>query len=187
MSKKVDTMRCKTVQKRLDRFVRRELEPRLQAAIEVHLEQCDVCRQHLAQEERLTAILKNTAEPPALPKGLEDRIIEAARRRQSEYVVAGPASGSPSSKRSWNRKKGWRALVPSSTRTAQATVLASGILLGILMGQQTWHSVHSSISLPASQNDPRTAYRLDCLSDAPDGSLAESFLVLTATSSSREP
>ena len=179
-------MRCKIVQKQLDRFVRGELTPQEQTAIETHLEQCEACRQCLAREERLTTVLKTVPEPPALPEGFEGRVMEAARRRQAEYVEVRQASGPSSSKRSWRRKRGWRAFVPSGIQTVQATVLSVGVLLGILMGQQTWQSLHPSGSVTTNPNDPRTAYHLDYLSDAPDGSLAESFLVLTASSGPKE-
>lgn len=179
-------MRCKTVQKRLDRLVRRELAPQVQAAIETHLEQCEVCRQCLAREKNLMAVLQTFSESPTLPEGFEDRVIEAARQRQGKYAVVGSASGLSSSKRPWHREKRWRALVPFGTRTVQATVLSAGVLLGILMGQQTWQSVHPSHGATSNQNDSNTAYHIDYLSDAPDGSLAESFLMLTASSSPRE-
>lgn len=178
-------MRCKTVQKQLDRFVRGELASQEQATIETHLALCEACRQCLAREERLTTVLKTVHEPPALPEGFEGRVMEAARRRQKEYVVVGQAASSKRSGRS-QKGRGWRALVPSGIQIVQATVLSVGVLLGILMGQQTWQSVHPTGNVAANQNDPRTAYRLDCLSDAPDGSLAESFLMLTASSDPSE-
>ena len=178
-------MRCKTVQKQLDRFVRGELTPQKQTAIETHLTQCEVCRQCLAREKILTTVLQTLPEPPALPEGFEGRVMEAARRSQTEYVVVGQASSSKRLERS-PKGRGWRALVPSGIQTVQATVLSAGVLLGILMGQQTWQSVHPSSGAAASQNDPRTAYHLDYLSDAPDGSLAESFLMLTASSDPSE-
>jgi predicted anti-sigma-YlaC factor YlaD len=173
-------MQCKAVQKQFDRFVRGELAPQEQSTIKTHLEQCEACRQCLVREERLTMVLKTVPEPPALPDGFEGRVVEAARQRQTEYIVVGQVSSSKRSRPSQNGR-GWRALVPSGIQTVQATVLTVGVLLGILMGQQTWQSVHPSSSAAANQNDPQAAYHLDCLNDAPDGSLAESFLTLTAS------
>ena len=61
----------------------------------------------------------------------------------------------------------------------QAAVLAGGLLIGVLMGQQTWRSAHPSIPPWPVESDPFAVYQLDYLADAPGGSLAESYLTLT--------
>jgi hypothetical protein len=49
------------------------------------------------------------------------------------------------------------------------------------MGQQTWRSAHSSIPQQPVQPDPVSVYELDYLTDAPGGSLVQSYLTLTKT------
>jgi hypothetical protein len=70
-------------------------------------------------------------------------------------------------------------LVAVGRKAAQAAAIAGGLLIGILMGQQAWRSAHSSIAQQATQPDPVAVYRLDYLTDAPDGSLVQSYLALT--------
>jgi hypothetical protein len=47
------------------------------------------------------------------------------------------------------------------------------------MGQQTWRSAHWSIPQQTIAPDPVAVYELDYLTDAPGGSLAQSYLMLT--------
>ncbi|OHB68943.1 MAG: hypothetical protein A2V70_09680 [Planctomycetes bacterium RBG_13_63_9] len=165
-------MRCNTVRKKLDHFARQELAPRLRASIEAHLSQCPDCRGHLARQERLAALLENIPEPPSVPEGFGDRLMAAARQRQAGRPVPG-----------FRRRIGWRwASVPLGEHAARAAVLAGGLLVGVLMGQQTWQSVHTAGARQTSQADPLAVYAMDSLSDAPGGSLAESYLALTTTS-----
>lgn len=166
-------MRCNTVRNNLDRFARQELAPRLRESVEVHLRECADCRRHLAWQERLASILAITPEPPAVPDGFGDRLMAAARQRK--------AASRPVPE--LRRRVGWlRPSVPFGAQAARAAVLAGGLLLGVVMGQQTWQSVHPGGTQQASQTNPLAVYELDYLSDAPGGSLAQSYLMLTATS-----
>lgn len=166
-------MRCDTVRKKLDRFAQQELAPRLRESVEAHLRECAGCRRHLAREERLAAVLASVPEPPAVPEGFGDRLMAAARRRQ--------AASRPVPE--LRRRVGWlRPSVPFGAQAAQAAVLAGGLLLGVVMGQQAWQSVHPAGTQQTSQADPLAVFELDYLSDAPGGSLAESYLTLTTAS-----
>ena len=165
-------MRCDTVQKKLDRFARQELAPRLRESVEAHLRECEDCRRHLARQERLEAVLTSVSEPPAVPEGFGDRLMTAARQRQAARRPV------PELRLLGQR---WPS-VPFGTRVAQTAVLAGGLLLGVIMGQQTWQSVHPATTKQTSQADPLAAYELDYLGDAPGGSLAQSYLMLTAAS-----
>jgi hypothetical protein len=100
--------------------------------------------------------------------------MAAARERQA---VRRPVPGVPGSL--------WRLhwLSPSASvgrKAAQAAALAGGLLIGLLMGQQTWRSVHPSMPQQMRQPDPVSVYQLDYLTDAPGGSLAQSYLTLTS-------
>jgi anti-sigma factor RsiW len=163
-------MRCKTVRDKLDCLSRQELAPRMRSRIEAHLIACAACRRHLAGQERLAVLLTSLPEPPAVPEGFGDRLIVAARERQA---VRRPVPGSL-----WRLR--WL-LPPISVgrKVAQAVALAGGLLIGVLMGQQTWRSAHQSVTQPTIEPDPVAVYQLDYLTDAPGGSLAQSYLSLT--------
>lgn len=165
-------MHCDSVRKKLDRFVRQEVAPRLRASIEGHLSECPDCRAYLARQERLAALLEDTPKPPILPEGFGNRLMAAARQRQASRPLPGL----------WRRISRQWASVPFSEHAARAAVLAAGLLVGVLMGQQTWQSVHAAGGRQTSQADLLAVYAVDSLSDAPGGSLAESYLVLTTTS-----
>jgi len=49
--------------------------------------------------------------------------------------------------------------------------------------RQTWRSAHPSLPQQTMHADPVAVYHLDYLTDAPGGSLAQSFLSLTGTPS----
>jgi anti-sigma factor RsiW len=163
-------MRCKTVRNKLDRSIRQQLTPRARDRIEAHLSVCADCRRHFAAQERLAVLLTSQPKPPAVPDGFGDRLMAMARQRQAGRQAA-PAS-------LWRRR--W--LSPSASvgrKAAQAVAIAGGLLIGVLMGQQTWRSAHSSIPQQAVQPDPVAVYELDYLTDAPGGSLVQSYLTLT--------
>ncbi len=165
-------MRCQAVRNKLDRFARQELAPRTFNRVEAHLRDCAACRRHLARQERLTKLLTGLPQPPALAEAFGDRLMAAARQRQAaRRSVPGSL---------WRRR--WS--LPSAAvgaKAAQAAALACGLVIGVLMGQQTWRSAHPSIPQPATPTDPVAVYQLDYLTDAPGGSLAQSFLSLTGT------
>ena len=163
-------MRCKTVRNKLDRFSRQELMPRARDRIEAHLSVCADCRQHFAAQERLAVLLTSQPKPPAVPRGFGDRLMAAARQRKAgRQVVPGSL---------WRLR--WLSPPASVGRKAAQTVaIAGGLLIGVLMGQQTWRSAHSSIPQQTVQPDPVAVYQLDYLTDAPGGSLAQSYLTLT--------
>ena len=163
-------MRCKAVRNKLDRLSRQELAPRMRECVEAHLIACADCRRHLAAQERLAVLLASLPKPPAVPEGFGDRLAAAASQRQAERQSI-PGS-------LWRLR--W--LSPRASvgrKAAQAVALAGGLLIGVLMGQQTWRSAHSSITQPTIEPDPVAVYQLDYLTDAPGGSLAQSYLSLT--------
>lgn len=163
-------MRCAAVRNELDRLARQELMPRTRERIEAHLSACADCRQHLARQDRLAVLLTSLPKPPAFPEGFGDRLMASARERQA---ARRPVPGSL-----WRRR--WLLLrAPVGRKAAQAAALAGGLLIGVFMGQQTWRSAHSSIPQQTIEPDPVAVYQLDYLTDAPGGSLAQSYLTLT--------
>ena len=163
-------MRCSTVRKKLDPYALQEVAPRVRASIEAHLSECPDCQAYLVRQERLASLLEDVPKPPGVPENFGDRLMAAARQRQAGRPV-------PDSRRRVGRR--W-VPVPLGEYVARAAVLATGLLVGVLMGQQTWQSVHAAGARQTSQADPLATYA-DSLSDTPSGSLAESYLALTTT------
>ena len=163
-------MRCKAVRNKLDRFSRQELTPRMRDRVEAHLSDCADCRRHFAAQERLAVLLTRQPKPPAVLEGFGDRLMAAARERQA---------GRQSMPGSLWRLRWLSPPASVGRKAAQAVAIAGGLLIGVLMGQQTWRSAHSSISQHTTQPDPVAVYELDYLTDAPSGSLAQSYLTLT--------
>lgn len=163
-------MRCDVVRKNLDRLARQELAPSEREPIEAHLSQCADCRRERDRQEQLATLLKSVPEPPAVPEGFADRLLVAVRQRQAEQQST-PAS---------RRRVHW-AVTPGVIRqkVTQLAVLAGGLLIGMLMGQQTWESIHPSSMQGARRAAPVAADELDYLTDVPGGSLAESYLMMT--------
>jgi anti-sigma factor RsiW len=167
-------MRCKSVQSKLDLFLAEELTATGRKQVEAHLQSCDDCRAELARLKQLLALLKSDSAIPPVPEGFSSRLMAKASQRLAAHQ---PPETVPSSVRRW-----WTSV--SFPKLAEAAaILAAGLLIGVLMGQQTWRSAHPSTPQRAPQADPLAVYDLDYLSDAPGGSLAESFLTLTGGSS----
>lgn len=167
-------MRCKTIQKKLDLFLAEELTATDRKRVEVHLQSCADCRAELARLRQLLLLLKGDSAVPPVPEGFANRLMAKAKQR---LAARQPPETVPSSIRRW-----W-ASVSFPKLAEAAAMLAAGLLIGAFIGQQTWHSAHPSTTREAMQADPSAVYELDYLSDAPGGSLAESFLTLTAGAS----
>jgi anti-sigma factor RsiW len=168
-------MRCKTIQKKLALYLAEELTASDQRQIEAHLRSCPVCRDELARVRQLLALLKSDSMIPPVPEGFTSRLMVKARQRLA-------ARQPPEMPVPWSIRRWWTS-VSLPLRVEAAAMLAAGLLIGVLMGQQTWHSTHRSTPHRATQADPLAVYELDYLSDAPGGSLVESFLTLTGGSS----
>ena len=67
--------------------------------------------------------------------------------------------------------------------------VSAGLLLGLVLGQQTWRHVTSSkVSEPGTAAvDTEAAYSLDYLSGTPRGSFTETYLSLTSAVTDQEP
>jgi hypothetical protein len=116
--------------------------------------------------------LTSASELPSVPHGFAERLILAGRARQAAQRPM-PAS-------LW-RLHWLRPSVSVGRSAAQTAVLAGGLLLGVLMGQQSWRSTHSANPRQTTQADPVAVYELDYLTNAPGDSLAGTYLTLMAT------
>ena len=163
-------MRCEQVQQKLDAYEANELTAGVREQVANHLTACDACRQALARQRELVALLRGVAAPP-VPDGFRAQLMAAARERLSarERPVTAPASP-------WR----WWVSVSVPMRLAAAAVLALSLSLGALMGLDTARGFSPAPSTGAQvvQADPTAVYNLDSLADAPSGSLAEAYLTL---------
>jgi len=163
-------MRCKTIQQKLDLFLAEELTATGRKQVEAHLQSCADCRAELARLKQLLALLKGDAALPPVPEGFSSRLMAKAKER---LAARRPPETVPSSLRRW-----WTS-VSFPTRAEAAAMLAAGLLIGVFLGQQTWHSARPSTPQQAAQADPLTAYAFDYLGDGPSDSLAGAYLALT--------
>jgi anti-sigma factor RsiW len=166
-------MRCKTVQGKLDLYLAEELATADQRQVEAHLRSCPDCRAESVRLRELVTLLKGDTAVPPVPEGFSSRVVaKASERLAARQPSEMPVPGSI---------RRWWASVSFPMRAEAAAVLAAGLLIGVLMGQQTWRSVHPSMPQGATQADVSAIYELDYLSDAPAGSLSQAYLALTRT------
>ena len=164
-------MCCRTVERKLNAFLDAELPAAERARVEAHLRECASCRQALDQLRRVAAALAQAPAPPPVPDGFAERLMARAARRAEQ------ASHRPVVVRLW----------PSfslAMRVAAAAMLALGIGLGALMGWDMSRTPSKPSQLAAAA-DPNAVYRLDYLSEAPDGSLAGVYLTLASAANGR--
>ena len=139
--------------------------------MERHLAQCRSCQGALESFRRLERALRVVEVPPA-PPNLAWQIMAKARERQNaqtEQRVIRLERRLPTSR-------------PWAFRIAAAAVLVFGLALGSYMGWSGGRSMpQAATARMAAQADPLDAYNLDYLGDAPDGSLAGSYLALASS------
>jgi len=158
-------MRCQTVQDNLNAYVRGKMRPDERSVMAAHLRNCPACRAALGELDPVATELVLGQTPP-VPHGFAMRVMAAARRRQAAEVSVG-----------WNPLRWWR-LTSAPMHAAAAAVLVIGLTVGSVLG---WTSAPSAGQAPAvAQVDPLETYDLDYLGDAPEGSIADSYLVLVS-------
>jgi anti-sigma factor RsiW len=162
-------MKCQTVRTKLDVYITQGLAMPVREAVAAHLRTCSQCRQELVGLEQLAALLKRDVAIPPVPEGLSHRVMAAAQQRLS-------ARQSPETV-PWNIRRWWFSF-SFPMRVAGPAALAAGLLMGILMGRQTWQSINVSTAQQSRQADISAIYELDYLTDAPNGSLTETYLSL---------
>ena len=158
-------MRCEDVRAKLDAYLAGELPVGTSGSIDAHLRDCRACREALGRLQQVIGLLKQPQTPP-VPEGFAERVMLAARQRQTAR---------PAPILLWN-PLAWRLSAPM--RVAAAAILIVGLGLGILMGHGAWRG--PSPAKAVAQADPLAIYNLDYLTDAPNGSLAQSYLALVS-------
>jgi hypothetical protein len=129
----------------------------------------------LSRQMKLSSLLTNTDTLPT-PMGFADRVVARAgsrKNQQSAAIIHGPLR--------------WWKTATISMRGAIAAILIIGLLIGFTMGRSVFLApMTKAIVQTFSQSDPITQYNLDYLSDAPTGSLAESYLDLISSPDKKE-
>lgn len=163
-------MRCRIVQEKLDAYLAEGLRATDQRQVEAHLRSCPVCRDELVRLKQLLALLKSDSAIPPVPDGFSSRLMAKARQRLA-------ACQPPEMSVPWSIRRWWTSVF-FPMRAEVAATLAAGLLIGVFLGQQTWHSAHPSNPQQATQADPLAVYELDYLTNAPGDSLAGTYLAL---------
>jgi anti-sigma-K factor RskA len=94
------------------------------ASLDRHLEDCDRCRQDLAQLKQAADVLPAAATPVKPPAELRSRIIAIVDAEAELLHAAGPAADRPPSRR-WDRWRGW---------TARPAFAAGSIAAALVVG-----------------------------------------------------
>jgi anti-sigma factor RsiW len=163
----------------MDRYVIEGLPPEERCSFEIHVKDCQDCRQQLASLRQLLAVLQSDALPP-VPAALTDRVMTRAHR---EVQAPAPSfRGARLSLRSW-----WGDLGAARVASGIAAV-AAGLLIGLVLGEQSWQQVRGSrvVGRPAAQMESVTAESLDYLTGFPGNSFSESYLSLIDVANARE-
>jgi anti-sigma factor RsiW len=163
-------MRCEKVRLKIDPYVSGELAPQARIVVEEHLKACAGCQRAVESARRLI-VLGRTSPTPPVPNGFADRIMALARQRTAHPSPAAAA---------WSFPAWWRT-VSMPVRAAAAAVLVIGLASGALMGWNTWRPLAAPPTQAVSQANPLAPYNVDYLTDAPDGSLAQSYLALVSS------
>lgn len=168
--------RCNRARTLMDRYVTEGLPAEQRERFEAHLRECPECRRQLKDLQRLVASLRRVPAPP-VPKGFVERVMARARLEKDEHGVETPAS--IPSREEQGRMPRWINAVAA---------VAAGVVLGLLLGQQTWRQGVSEgrSRQPNARVDTKTIYSLDYLSGTPSGSFTERYLSLTGMSNDQE-
>ena len=164
-------MRCSEVQQKLDLFATQELTHSVRERIEDHLESCAECREALAKLRRFEDLLTVSPAPP-VPDGFAARVVAGAKERQAIVNRMGRMPRV-------SLRSRWKGLEFSA---GTAAALATGLMLGLFMGHQTWRAAVHHEQAPAAQAvDPLAASGFEYLVEPNGDSLAQTYLGLTAT------
>lgn len=162
-------MRCQIIRRHLDMYCAGEIQLKLHVKVENHLQACDDCRKALRRQNTIAAIFRQLP-TPSVPADFAKRIVEAARAGTPKYFEA-------------NRKTQYLIRLSSdfsmSMRAAAAVVLVAGLIMGFLIGRDTWRqtAMKAVFDVQITQRSS-AAYGLDCLMEGAEGSLVSNYLNL---------
>jgi anti-sigma factor RsiW len=157
---------CLRVRRQLNAYLDGELSPKSRTAVERHLVRCKSCRSVWESLNRLGQALQ-VVEVPPVPPSLTWQIMAKAREDQNTEMERNVI------------RLGHRLATPRpwAFKVAAAAVLVFGLAVGSYTGRSVSQTVTAQTAVQA---DPLAVYNLDCLADAPSGSLADSYLTLVS-------
>ena len=156
------TMDCSKAKRKLNRYLDDELPVRDSDHVEQHLRECLSCRNELERLRVVADVMSALPEPPEVPSLFAERVMSRAARDVSRR----------------GRLLGlWQSVSPPM-RIAAAAMIVLGVCLGGLMSRDVLRGRDPAADVAVTELD--TSYGFDYLTDAPDGSLADSYLALAA-------
>ncbi len=165
-------MCCDEIRQQLEDFAAGRLPMALRCEMAEHLRNCAACRRALSEHDAVSSVLCRIQ--TSVPAGFTSRVLRRAHQRVALVPVATTR---------WPARLGLNSLPMGS---AAAAVLAVGVTLGLLMGSDVIGV--GGAAAPEGEPDPAAAYGMDSLGEAPDGSLAQSYLtVVEAAEKDPEP
>jgi anti-sigma factor RsiW len=156
-------MRCQEVIANLDAYLVGELSPAMCAEVGLHVETCNDCQRALDRTRRLASLLAETPVPP-VPDHFAERVFARVKNRRVQKA------------RTWSIRTWWLS-ISAPMRAAAAAVLLVGAISGMIFG---WSDSRVPLDQAGQKDVELAGYGMDTLDDAPDGSLANSYLALLA-------
>jgi anti-sigma factor RsiW len=174
-------MRCDRAQRLMDRYLAEELPAVEREDLKFHLRKCPGCQQQWAQLQTLLGTLRRVPAPP-MPQGFVGRVMAMAGQEIDRQGTSVEARARPAF---------WWQRVVRHQQIGFAAALAAGLLVGVLLGHQTWHhsASTSTIDRPTANvqvTDAENVYLIDYLTGTPRGSFPEIYLSLTSVDSDQE-
>jgi len=162
MGERTIPMICQDIQSQLNRYLDGELPAEERSRVEQHLSVCDDCRGMLEDLRTLSAALAKVPAPLDVPSGFAERVMaHAAQRTEPPTTIM----------------RQWYSFSPLM-RIAAAAMLVLGIALGALMARSLSGDAPRVSGVATA--DPNNIYGIDYLSEAPGGSLADTYLTLAS-------
>ncbi|MFW6053660.1 MAG: anti-sigma factor family protein [Persicimonas sp.] len=165
-------MNCDETTTRLHAYQDGELSPASRAAVELHLDDCVECQRKLERIQAVCQMLDGGRPAPDIPAGFAERVLERAAERADKPTSTPKQPGRPPR---WT-------IGPTperARRVAAAAMLLLGLGLGVLLGADVWWTPNSSPTADPALETPRAYYGLDVLSEAPEGSLVDTYITVT--------
>lgn len=156
-------MDCRKAKRKLNRYLDGELPARDRDHVGQHFRECPSCRNELERLRVVADAMATLPEPPKIPARFAERVMSRAARNVSRR----------------GKLLGFWQFVSPPMRIAAAAMIVLGVCLGTLMSRDVLRGRDpAAVDVVVTELD--TSYGFDYLTDAPDGSLADSYLALAA-------
>ncbi|TWU37836.1 hypothetical protein Q31b_46250 [Novipirellula aureliae] len=161
-------MRCRMVQRKLELLETQELSDSERDQVQSHLESCGPCRSVQERRQKLQKLLVSVPVPP-VPDQYAAMVVARVKKRQAIAAAA-------QRRRSVPKQSIWTGF---EYLTGTAAALAIGLLIGVLMGYDTWQNDRQqSVAIAARSTDPLAESGFQYLVESREDSLAQDYLRL---------